>query len=65
MVDALGAPVVLDRRKRTAEALGPILFDSRKDALDALRDASRVRQVFADPDVRECVFMLTMHRREY
>lgn len=65
MVEALGAPLVLDRKKRTAEAMGPILFDSRADAVDALRAASRVRQVFADPGVSECVFLLTMHRREY
>jgi hypothetical protein len=65
MVEALDAPRVLDRRQGTAGALGPILFDSRKDAVDALRGASRVRQVFADPDVRECFFLLTMHRREY
>lgn len=65
MIGALGSPVVLDRRHGTAGSLGPILFDSRKDAVDALRDASRVRQVFAAPDVRECFFLLTMHRREY
>ncbi|KAF5045082.1 hypothetical protein DSECCO2_485060 [anaerobic digester metagenome] len=65
MVDELGEPFVLDRKRATGSALGPILFDDRKDALDALRNAPKIRKVFADPHVRECVFLLTMHRREY
>lgn len=65
MVDELGEPFVLDRKRATGSTLGPILFDNRKDALDALRNAPKVRNVFADPHVRECVFLLTMHRREY
>lgn len=65
MVDELGEPFVLDRKRATGSTLGPILFDDRKDALDALRNASKIRKVFADPHVRECVFLLTMHRREY
>lgn len=65
MIDALGEPFVLDRQRATGSALGPILFDNRKDALDALRNSSKVRQIFTDPTVRECVFLLTMHRREY
>lgn len=65
MVDELGEPFALDRAKGTGSALGPILFDSRQDAVGALRSASKIRQVFADPRVRQCVFLLTMHRREY
>ena len=65
MVDALGEPFVLDRKRATGSTLGPILFDNRKDALDALRNSTRIRQVFDDPTVNECVFLLTMHRREY
>ena len=65
MIDELGEPFVLDRNMPMDSALGPVLFDSRKDALEALRNASRIREVFAGPDVRECVFLLTMHRHEY
>lgn len=65
MIDALGEPFVLDRKRATGSTLGPIIFDNRKDALDALRSSSKIRQVFTDPKVRECVFLLTMHRREY
>ena len=65
MIDELGEPFVLDRDMPMDSALGPVLFDSRRDALEALRNASRIREVFAGPDVRECIFLLTMHRHEY
>ncbi len=65
MVDELGDPFILDRNQHTANALGPVLFDSRQEALDALRNASKVKEVFAASTARECVFLLTMHRHEY
>jgi hypothetical protein len=65
MIDELGEPYVLDRKGAMGSALGPVLFDTRKDGLDALRSSSRLKAVFSDPDVRECDFLLTMHRHEY
>ena len=65
MVDELGEPFVVDRRRPTNSSLGQILFDSRKDGLEALRSSTRIRDVFLNPDVRECVFLLTMHRHDY
>lgn len=65
MIDELGEPYVLDRKSSMGIALGPILFDSRKEGLDALRSSSRLKAVFSDPNVRECDFLLTMHRHEY
>lgn len=65
MIEELGEPFVVDRRRPTRSSLGQVLFDSRKDGLEALRRSSRVRDVFLDPGVRECFFLLTMHRHEY
>lgn len=65
LIDALGEPFALDRNGAADTALGPVLFDSRKDAVDALRNATSVRAVFNDPRALECVFLLTMHRHEY
>ena len=65
MIDALGEPFVVDRARPTQSSLARILFDTRQDGLDALRRSSRVRDVFLDPNVRECVFLLTMHRHDY
>lgn len=65
MVDELDAPFVLERNPSKERALGPVLFDSRLDALEAMRKASRVKEVFTSSNADECFFTLTMHRREY
>lgn len=65
MVDELDAPFVLERNPGKERALGPVLFDSRLDALEAMRKASRVKEVFTSSNAQECFFTLTMHRREY
>ena len=65
MIDALGEPFVVDRNRPTQSALGRVLFDTRKDGLEALRKSSRIKNVFMDPGVRRCVFLLTMHRHDY
>ena len=65
MVDELDAPFVLERNPGKERALGPVLFDSRLDALEAMRKASRVKEVFTSSNAEECFFTLTMHRREY
>lgn len=64
MVHQLGSPLVLDPRDRTRSPLASFLFASREEMLDVLRHASRVRQVFME-NAERCVFLLTMHRREY
>lgn len=65
MVDELDAPFVLERNPSRERALGPVLFDSRLDALEAMRKASRVKEVFTSSNAGECFFTLTMHRHEY
>lgn len=65
MIDELGEPFVLERNPGAGRALGPVLFDSRLDALEAMRNASKVREIFTSPDADKCFFILTMHRREY
>jgi hypothetical protein len=65
MVDELDAPFVLERNPSKERALGPVLFDSRPDALESMRKASRVKEVFTSSNADECFFILTMHRREY
>lgn len=65
MVDALGEPFMVERNRGRESALGPVLFDSRQDALAALRNTSKIKEIFADANARECVFALTMHRFEY
>lgn len=65
MVDELGEPFALSLNQRTETALGPVLFDSRQDALAALRQASKIKDVFTSSAAEECVFILTMQRHEY
>lgn len=65
MVDELGEPFALELNPRTENAIGPVLFDSRQDALAALRQASKIKEVFTSSAARECVFILTMQRHEY
>jgi len=65
MVDELGEPFALELNPRTENALGPVLFDSRQDALAALRQASKIKEVFTSSAARECVFILTKQRHEY
>ena len=65
MVDDLGEPFALSLNQPTETALGPVLFDSRQDALAALRQASKIKDVFTSSAAEECVFILTMQRHEY
>jgi hypothetical protein len=65
MVDELGEPFALSLKQNTETALGPVLFDSRQDAMTALRQASKIKEVFTSSATRECVFILTMQRHEY
>ena len=65
MVDDLGEPFALDLNQRTENAIGPVLFDSRQDALAAMRQASKIKEVFTSSAAHECVFILTMQRHEY
>lgn len=65
MVDELDVPFVLERNPSKEKALGPVLFDSRLHALESMRNASRVKEVFTSSNADACFFTLTMHRREY
>jgi hypothetical protein len=65
LVEELGEPFVLDRNAPNERAIGPVLFDSTKDAVDALRHSVTIKEVFTSTKSRECFFLLTMHRHEY
>ena len=65
MIDMLESPFVLQRNNPEHHTLGAIFFDSRTDALAALRSTARIKSVFSDPVATECFFVMTMRRHEY
>jgi hypothetical protein len=65
LVEELGEPFVLDRNAPSESAIGPVLFDTTKDAVDALRHSVKIKEVFTRAQSRNCFFLLTMHRHEY
>jgi len=65
LIEELGEPFVLDRNAPSERAIGPVLFDTTKDAVDALRHSVKIKEVFTSTQSRDCFFLLTMHRHEY
>jgi hypothetical protein len=65
LVEELGEPFVLDRNAPSERAIGPVLFDTTKDAVNALRHSVKIKEVFTSTQSRNCFFLLTMHRHEY
>jgi hypothetical protein len=65
LVEELGEPFILDRKAPSGKAIGPVLFDTTKDAVETLRHSAKIKEVFTSTQSRECFFLLTMHRREY